>query len=179
VSLSATIGQRTEACLVNTGCQLRLPPERLASPYSRQIGPQRLLAANGTPIEVFGRVTLSIKLNGYPFTISFLVTSDVGEIMLGMDFLSTQAHSSIHGATITCMSSSSEFYVLYSGFPSRMSTASARTHGCSCYCSELPDKSDCLCFEYNTRVSYTEARSSAWSAQQFVFVLCEDHWQDG
>jgi predicted aspartyl protease len=93
VYLSATIGQCTEACLVDTGWQLSLLPERLTSPYSRQIDPQRLLAANGTPIEVFGRVTLSIKLNGYPFTISFLVTSDVDEIMLGMDFLSTQATS--------------------------------------------------------------------------------------
>jgi predicted aspartyl protease len=93
VYLSATIGQRTEACLVDTGCQLSLLPERLASPYSRQIDHQRLLAANGTPIGVFGRVTLSIKLNGYPYTISFLVTSDVDEIMLGMDFLSTQATS--------------------------------------------------------------------------------------
>jgi uncharacterized protein YpmB len=62
-------------------------------------------------------------------------------------------------STITCTSSSSKFYVLYIGFPSRMSTASDRTHGCSSYCSELPDKSDCL--RLNTTLEYHTLRQGA------------------
>ena len=45
------------------------------------------MAANGTKIEVDGAITTTISLNDYQTTADFLVTKDVSEVMLGMDFL--------------------------------------------------------------------------------------------
>jgi len=82
VYLTATIGSQTESCLVDTGCQISLLPERLAPPGPRQEAPKLLRATNGTPIDVVGSVTINLK--GYPVRADFLVSLDVDEIMLGM-----------------------------------------------------------------------------------------------
>ena len=87
VYLEATLNSKDESCIVDTGCQLSLLLERLASTGPKLSAPQQLLAANGTSMEVTGSVTLDLRLNGYPVTITFLVSPDVDEIMLGMDFL--------------------------------------------------------------------------------------------
>ena len=91
VYLTATIGRRTESCLVDTGCQISLLPERLAPPGPWQEGPKLLRAANGTPIDVVGSVTIDLKLNGFSVRSDFLVSPDIDEIMLGMDFLSSHS----------------------------------------------------------------------------------------
>jgi len=58
VYLTATIGSRTESCLVDTGCQISLLPDRLAPTGPRQAGPKLLRAANGTPIDTVESVKL-------------------------------------------------------------------------------------------------------------------------
>ena len=90
VFLTATIGHRTESCLVNTGCQISLLPDRLAPPGPWQEGPKLLRAANGTPIDVVERVTIDIKLNGFSVRSDFLVSPEIDEL-LGMDFLSSHS----------------------------------------------------------------------------------------
>jgi len=87
VYLTATIGPFTGPCLVDTGCQLSLIPAKLVGNVPMERISRRLVAANGTPIEVEGAVTVGIALNTYPTTARFLVTQDVPEVMLGMDFL--------------------------------------------------------------------------------------------
>ena len=87
VYLTATVGSFTGPCLVDTGCQLSLIPAKLVGSTPVEPISQRLVAANGTAIEVEGAVTVSIELNAHPTTARFLVTHDVSEIMLGMDFL--------------------------------------------------------------------------------------------
>ena len=48
---------------------------------------RHLLAVNGTPITVFGSISVTIHIDGRPYTHSFLV-ADVGCSILGYDFLS-------------------------------------------------------------------------------------------
>jgi len=47
----------------------------------------RIYAAYGTPIPVMGTVTLRFEVAGAPVFCKFLVSDDVDEPMLGIDFL--------------------------------------------------------------------------------------------
>ena len=45
-------------------------------------------AANGTPMDAVGKITIDLKLHEFPVRSDFLVSPDIDEIMLGMDLLS-------------------------------------------------------------------------------------------
>jgi hypothetical protein len=49
----------------------------------------KVTAANGTSIEIIGKNKFQVKLNGVPFVGEMLVSYDVDEAMLGIDFLTT------------------------------------------------------------------------------------------
>src|SRR5882757_737700 len=47
-----------------------------------------VLAANGTEISIIGQATLHFTLVGRPFSVDFLVSDDVADFMIGMDWMS-------------------------------------------------------------------------------------------
>jgi hypothetical protein len=52
---------------------------------------KQVTAANGTSIGIDGAITVPMYLNDYCTNVNFLVTKDVTEMMLGMDFLGQRA----------------------------------------------------------------------------------------
>jgi hypothetical protein len=93
VYLTISIGNFTAPCLVDTGCQLSLVPSKIVTGLPLRPAVKQVMAANGTTIEVDGAITTTVSLNGYDTTVDFLVTKDVSEVMLGMDFLGNKACS--------------------------------------------------------------------------------------
>jgi hypothetical protein len=91
VYLTAHIGHVSGPCLVDTGCQLSLVPAKFVAHLQLLPAEKQVMAANGTPIEIEGAIITPISLNGYQTEVRFLVTRDVSEIMLGMDFLGQRA----------------------------------------------------------------------------------------
>ena len=86
--LTITINGHSEPCLIDTGCQVSLVPTRMVPNGTLQPVPTQLEAANGTPISVIGKVSTGILLNGFCTHAELLVSPDVDEAMIGMDFLS-------------------------------------------------------------------------------------------
>jgi hypothetical protein len=81
-------------CLVDSGCEISLVPHYvIANCRSLKLSSssQRIFAANGTEIEVLGEVVLPLMLNGRQVDTPALVSPDVEEIMLGVDWLKSHA----------------------------------------------------------------------------------------
>ena len=77
-------------CLVDSGCEITLVPSMIVdSSQSIQLRStsQRIFAANGSEIEVSGEVLLPFILNGRQIDTPALVSPDVAEVMLGVDWL--------------------------------------------------------------------------------------------
>jgi hypothetical protein len=91
VYLTASIGNFTGPCLVDTGCQMSLVPHKLVAHMPMTPSIKQVTAANGTSIGIDGAINVSIYLNDYRTNVQFLVTKDVSEMMLGMDFLGQRA----------------------------------------------------------------------------------------
>jgi hypothetical protein len=87
VYLTLSIGSTNELCLVDTGCEASILPAHLAPDKAWQIGPSKLEAANDTPISILGTLNTDIYLNGFHTNANFLISKDVDEPMLGMDFI--------------------------------------------------------------------------------------------
>jgi len=73
--------------LLDTGSDVTLLPSSVVHGISIQECQTRLLAANGTPIRVRGKVTVEAFMKSHRFLISGLVSDHVAEIMLGFDHL--------------------------------------------------------------------------------------------
>jgi Reverse transcriptase (RNA-dependent DNA polymerase) len=86
--LTITINGQSEPCLIDTGCQVSLVPTRMVPNGTLQPAPTQLEAANGTPISVIGKLSTGILLNGFCTHADLLVSPDIDEAMIGMDFLS-------------------------------------------------------------------------------------------
>jgi len=82
------IRNKTVSCLVDTGCDLNLLPGDLLSD-DEQLEPHqsKVTAANGTPISIIGKKVFQIKLNDVAFETEMLVSRDVDEAMIGVQFL--------------------------------------------------------------------------------------------
>jgi len=76
------------SCLLDTGCDQSVVPERLTHGMRVNGSSKRLFAANGTNIPVRGEVILPIRLQGVEFEAVALVSPEVNEIMLGLDWMS-------------------------------------------------------------------------------------------
>ena len=80
-------------CLLDSGCEVTLIPKPVIEAANVEILPsgQRLWAANGTEIEIVGKVTVPLLLNGRCIMTTALVSPDIEEVMLGSDWL--KAHN--------------------------------------------------------------------------------------
>jgi hypothetical protein len=76
--------------LFGTGSDVLLFSVRLIGKLSIQPGSQRLLAANGTEIEVLEEVSLRAHGGEHTFEIKGYVSSRVHDMILGMGFLKSQ-----------------------------------------------------------------------------------------
>lgn len=90
VYLGMTLEGKMIPCLLDTGCDVTLVPKDLLDAHkSIRVMPtsRQLQAANDTEIEITGEVTLPLMLNGRRIRTQALVSPDVGEMMLGADWL--------------------------------------------------------------------------------------------
>lgn len=90
VYLGMTLEGKMIPCLLDTGCDVTLVPKDLLDAHkSIRVMPTstQLQAANDTEIEITGEVTLPLMLNGRRIRTQALVSPDVGEMMLGADWL--------------------------------------------------------------------------------------------
>jgi len=78
-------------CLLDTGCDITLFPKDLVDAHHKSIKVmptcRQLQAANDTEIKITKEVTLPLMLNGCRIRTQALVSPDVGEVMLGADWL--------------------------------------------------------------------------------------------
>ena len=77
-------------CLVNTGCELTLVPKDLVSRFTNIEGRpsiRRVWAANNTPIRIEGEVRLLFELDEKCLWTIALVSENVEEVKLGIDWL--------------------------------------------------------------------------------------------
>jgi predicted aspartyl protease len=81
------VGGRSTTALLDTGCELLLVPRKLVSHLELQATEQRVYAANGTEIPVAGHVDVDIEVGRQRTTVRLLVSDDVDELMLGIDWL--------------------------------------------------------------------------------------------
>lgn len=88
VYLTGVIDGRKHQCLIDTGSEINLIPARLTEGRNVEATPQRLIAANGSEIDLIGQVGVYISFDGIDEQqMTFLVSSGIEEIVLGMDFL--------------------------------------------------------------------------------------------
>ena len=77
-------------CLVDSGCELTLVPKDLIKGFKNiyvRPSTQHIWAANNTPISIEGEVQLPFLLQGRCLWTTALVSEDVEEVMLGIDWL--------------------------------------------------------------------------------------------
>ena len=88
VYINIVIDGKCHLALVDTGCQLSLIPPSFVGDRQLQPSPQKLYAANGSPIHVRGTVELPVTIAGHNSVVKMLVTPDVREPMLSFSWLS-------------------------------------------------------------------------------------------
>jgi len=78
------------SCLVDSGCDITLVPKDLIKLFrSMEVKPttQQIWAANNTPISVEGEVQLPFFLDEECLWTTALISEDIEEVMLGIDWL--------------------------------------------------------------------------------------------
>lgn len=79
-------------CLLDSGCELTLIPisvYKQAGNVPLVTSNTRIWTANGGRLEILGEAQVPFKLNGKDITTAALVSGDVEEVMLGIDWLKT------------------------------------------------------------------------------------------
>ena len=88
VYIRGSINGRQQMCLIDTGYEVSLIPSTVVEGLALQSCSRFLMAANGTSINVLGEVRLPIKIrDGFEVSTVFLVSDQITEPMLGMDWL--------------------------------------------------------------------------------------------
>jgi predicted aspartyl protease len=87
VYLPITMDGKRYSCLVDTGCELSLIPRKLVPRASRHPTEQRVFAANGTEMPIFGLVRLRFDLDEIRTAATCLVSEAIEKMMLGIDWL--------------------------------------------------------------------------------------------
>ena len=87
--LKATIGAKDYDCLLDTGSEVSLLPAVLVDKSYITRTSQTLKAANGTTIPILGDVAMPIRVGQFETTVNGLVSEHVSEVMLGIDWLTT------------------------------------------------------------------------------------------
>jgi len=90
VYLKAYLGKRAVDFLVATGCERTVTPRRLTGDAILEPTECRLFAANGTVINVVGEVTINIRIGDLILPTRFVVSDNITEPMLGVEWLRLQ-----------------------------------------------------------------------------------------
>ena len=92
----ASINGRRCPCLVDTGSEVTIINESLVRSVEIKDSTRTLKAANGSSIRVLGVVDLPLFLGRHQFQSSFIVSPQVQNVILGLDWLE------LHGCMIDC-----------------------------------------------------------------------------
>ena len=89
VYLNMNLRGRVTPCLLDSGCEVTLVPKAVVDRARLITKPstRKLSAANGTEINTIGEVSLPFLLNGRCIDTHALVSNDIEEVMLGVDWL--------------------------------------------------------------------------------------------
>lgn len=88
IFIRARINGQSRHCLLDTGSEVSIVPASYVDGLELQSSSRVLLAANGTEIRVLGELSVPLKLfKGFEIHTKFLVSDQVFEPMLGMDWL--------------------------------------------------------------------------------------------
>ena len=74
-------------CLLDTGCEHSIIPKKLLRNAQIDWSDEKLYAANGTRIGTVGSTNVTLYLDGQPLNVHALVTENISEPMLGIDWL--------------------------------------------------------------------------------------------
>ena len=92
----ACINGRKYPCLIDTGSEVTIINESLVCSDEVKESTRTLRAANGSSIRVSGMISLPLFLGRHQFQSSFIVSPQVQNIILGLDWLE------LHGCMIDC-----------------------------------------------------------------------------
>ena len=87
VYLALVLGGRRVYGLLNTGCDTSVVSRRVIPNEMLKPKAQKLYAANGTEIALIGEVELSLLLADYEVTAAVVVSEEVDDLILGIDWL--------------------------------------------------------------------------------------------
>src|SRR5678815_2918815 len=88
VYVRGTINGRSQLCLVDTGSEVSLIPSSTVQGLEIRPCNRYLMAANGSDIRVLGEIRVPIKVrSGFEISSAFLVSDQITDPMLGMDWL--------------------------------------------------------------------------------------------
>jgi len=85
--LRVAIGSRVYDCLLDTGSEVSLFPKSVVGSAKLEKSNKTLKAANGTVVPVFGEITLTMEIDSYSTQVVGLVSDQIIEPVLGVDFL--------------------------------------------------------------------------------------------
>jgi len=89
VYLKATMNGLTLNCLLDSGSDVSIIPWLLVKEVKLEPTEHTLRAANGTDMRVYGATTVIVLVNGHPLEIEGLVSDNVGDIIIGVSWLSS------------------------------------------------------------------------------------------
>ena len=89
--LRARVGRRVCDCLLDTGSDVTLIPVSMVAKENIKDNCHTLLAANGTDIPVMGEVSLPFSVGEFKGVLHGLVSENIGEVMLGIDWMTSNA----------------------------------------------------------------------------------------
>ena len=88
--LALKVNGKSTFALLDTGSELTLAPASLVKREDIRSSSQTLRAANGTAIRVLGEASLNCEIDGYSFEVSCLITEQISELILGLEWLENQ-----------------------------------------------------------------------------------------
>src|SRR5678815_684570 len=88
--LALKVNGKSTFALLDTGSELTLAPASLVKKEDIRSSSQTLRAANGTSIRVLGEASLNCEIDGYSFEVSCLITEQISELILGLEWLENQ-----------------------------------------------------------------------------------------
>jgi hypothetical protein len=89
IYVNARVEGKDVVCLLDTGCERSLIGRKLVPERLLNMTNTSLFAANGTPIPVIGSLCLEFYIDGIKVTADLLVTEVLEELILGIDWLSS------------------------------------------------------------------------------------------
>src|SRR5678815_3710667 len=88
--LALKVNGKSTFALLDTGSELTLAPASLVRREDIRSSSQTLRAANGTSIRVLGEASLTCELDGHSFEVNCLITEQISELILGLEWLESQ-----------------------------------------------------------------------------------------